>query len=245
MKKTMLIIAGALCSMSASANDQWEYGLGIGVIGTESPYQDVGTDTTVFPIIYAQKGNFSLLGNQAKYTLYSNGKMQFGVLGQYRIEGYEADDSKFLAGMDEREGAIELGLSASLQTQYGTIKTAFLTDASNTHDGHEVKLGWEKSMQLNAKWMLRPSAEINWRSSDLNNYYFGVKNSEATANRAVYTADSGMMYRAGVDAFYFIDPKQTVQIGLGITTWDNEIDDSSIVEHSSKPEVKAAYTFRF
>lgn len=59
MNKTMLIIAGALCSMSASANDQWEYGLGIGVIGTEGPYQDVGTDTTVFPIIYAQKGNLA------------------------------------------------------------------------------------------------------------------------------------------------------------------------------------------
>ncbi len=74
MKKSITIIAGMLCSLSVSANDQWTFG--VGALGAESPYQDVGTDTTVFPIIYAQKGNFSLLGNQAKYTLYSNGKMQ-------------------------------------------------------------------------------------------------------------------------------------------------------------------------
>lgn len=245
MKATIAVLTGMLCSLNVSANDQWKFGVGVGVISQKSPYKDVGTETNPFPVIYAQKGNFSLLGNQAEYQFYGNEILQFKVLGQYRLEGYEAGDSNYLTDMDEREGALELGLGASFNTPSGTWSTSILTDVSSTHEGYELALGWEKPFQLSPKWMIKPSAELSWRSSDLNNYYYGVKSNEATANRAAYSADSGMMYSAGVDALYFIDKQQTVQLGLGITSWDNEIDDSPLVERSSTPEVKAAYTFRF
>ncbi|WP_415892108.1 MipA/OmpV family protein [Neptuniibacter sp. PT8_73] len=245
MKSQIAIVTGILLSFNAAADEEWIFGVGAGVTSYESAYKGVGTETTVFPSLYAQKGNFLLAGNKVQYTLYGNSKFQVNLLGQYRFEGYEAGDSYMLNGMEERDGALEAGVSASFDTHYGILSASFVTDISDTHEGHELSVGWAKPYQLNAKWMVKPSLELNWRSDDLNNYYYGVKSNEATVQRAVYKADSSMSYRAGVDAFYVVDKQQTIQMGIGVNGWGSEIEDSPIVDRSNSPEVKAAYTFRF
>jgi len=232
-------------SFNATADDKWTFGIGAGVSSYESEYKGVGRENTAFPSLYAQKGQFLFAGNKAQYTLYGNSKFQVNLLGQYRFEGYEADDSYALQGMDERDGALEAGLSATIDTQYGILSASFLTDITDTHDGHELSVGWTKPYLVNANWIVKPSLELSWRSDDLNNYYYGVRSHEASAQRAVYTTDDSVTYRAGVDAFYIVDKQQTIRMGIGIKGWGDEIENSPLVDNSNRTEVKAAYTYRF
>ena len=72
--------------------------------------------------------------------------------------------------MEERESALELGIGASIQTSAGQFSSSLLSDVSDTHEGHQFSLGGDKKPPLNQHWELKSSAEINWRSKDLNNY---------------------------------------------------------------------------
>ena len=246
MKTTITsAIVCTLFSLNVAADDSWEFGLGLGVQSGKSLYKEIGTDTNVFPVIYAKKGNFQLVGNRAEYRFIDNGKFQLKALGHYRLEGFEADDSAFLNGMEERESALEFGIGASIQTSAGQFSSSLLSDVSGTHEGHELSLGWEKKFPLNQHWVIKPSAEINWRSEDLTNYYYGVHSSETSAGRNAYNADDGTSYNFSVDAFYHIDKQQALQIGVGVTGWSSDISDSPLVEHDSTTNIKAAYTFRF
>lgn len=240
-----VMMAGLLTTAAAQAADEWQFGLGAGVATERSPYVGVGTETDLLPLLSIEKGNFSFQGNELGYQLLSSELASLTLLGSYRGAGYEASDSRQLAGMEDRDGAFELGARAEMYTDLGTLSLTALGDASSTHDGYEVSLGWETHYQLSAQWMLSPGVQLSYQSKDLSNYYFGVRNSEATAERAAYTADSGAILSLGVDAMYLIDEQQSLMLGVGVDTFSNEIKDSSIVERSNSPHASLAYFYRF
>ncbi len=240
-----VMVAGLLITTAAQASEEWQFSLGAGVATERSPYVGVGTETDLFPLLSIEKGRFSFEGNAAGYEVLSSKLASLTVLGHYRGEGYDASDSRQLAGMEERDGAFELGARAEMYTDLGTLSVTALGDVSSTHDGYEVSLGWETSYQLNSQWVLSPSAQLSYRSKDLNNYYFGVRNSEATSERAAYIADSGAVLNLGVDAMYLIDEQQSLMLGAGVDTFSDEIKDSSIVERSNSPYAVLAYIYRF
>lgn len=227
------------------ANEESEFILGLGIGSGKSIYKGVGTETDIIPLFAYQNESFYIQGPEVGYHFIENGPLTFSALASYRLEGYESGDSRDLKGMDKRKGAFELGVSASYETDIGDWSMAALTDISNEHDGYEIALGWEKRMELTPRWSLTPGASISYRSKDLNNYYYGVKNSEATASRAAYTADSGTVFELGVSADYMIDPQQMVRFGASYQNFGSEISDSSIVEKDNTYQVSAAYIYRF
>lgn len=196
--KVMLpFILGIGFVSQVQANEEADFILGLGVSSEKSIYTGVGTETDIIPVFAYKKGDFYLKGPELGYHLLNDEAFQLTAIANYRLEGYEAGDSAALAGMDERKGAFELGVSASLDTHYGEWSAKALADVSNEHDGYELALGWEKRIELSRHWSLTPEASISYRSKDLNNYYYGVKAGEATANRAAYNADSGTVYGFG------------------------------------------------
>lgn len=239
------MVAGLLVTTAAQASDEWQFALGAGVSTERSPYVGVGTDTSLFPLLSIEKGNFSFQGNELGYQVLGSELASLTLLGSYRGAGYEASDSRQLAGMEDRDGAFELGARAEVYTDLGTLSLTALSDASSTHDGYEVSLGWETRYQLSAQWMLSPGVQLSYQSKDLSNYYFGVRNSEATAERAAYTADSSAILSLGVDAMYLIDEQQSLMLGVGVDTFSNAIKDSSIIERSNRPHASLAYIYRF
>ena len=241
-----VLMATALVVTSAQASDdEWDVALGIGVGASQSPYKGVGTETDVLPLLMIEKGNFSLSGPKASYDLYSSDVGYFSVLAAYRGEGFDASDSSDLTGMADRDGAFEMGLGAGMYTSVGEFSIEFLSDVSSEHDGYEVELGWENSFPLSDRCMLSPNASISYRSDDLNNHYYGVRASEATATRAAYTADAGMVGSLGVDAIWMIDEQQSLMMGVGIEFYGDEIKDSSIVDRDNSVGGHVAYVYRF
>ncbi|WP_271271009.1 MipA/OmpV family protein [Aliamphritea hakodatensis] len=247
MRKTMLLLpllGVAAAGVQAEENES-SFALGIGVASEDSIYKGVGTETEALPFFSYENGSFYIQGPEAGYYIIDNDDFKIGALARYRTDGYKASDSSDLKGMDERKGAFELGITASYDTDYGEWSATFAADASSEHEGNEIELGWEKSFPVSAKWSVTPEASVSYRSDDLNNYYYGVKASEATVNRAAYTADADTVYEIGISAMYQIDQQQMIRVGASYTSYGDEIADSSIVEDDKSTSVSLLYMYRF
>jgi len=245
------LISALMASASAQAAElgenpnEWQVAAGVGVGIERSPYKGVGTETNVLPLLMVEKGPFYLHGGELGYQMIRADQMTISLLANYRLEGYDASDSRDLNGMADRDGAFELGARGEMETDFGALSLTVLADVSDEHDGYEVELGWGTEYMLSPRLMLEPSIAYSYRSKDLNNYYFGVRASEANAQRAAYTADAGGLWDLGVAANYMLDEQQSIRGQLGVTVYGDEISDSSIVERDNSPYASVAYIYHF
>ena len=75
---------------------------------------------------------------------------------------------------------------------------------------------------------------LSWRSENLNNYYYGVRAKEATANRTVYKSGNSVNPYAGVVLDYQLAERWSI-FSMFRNEWlGNEITDSPIVDQDSK-----------
>ncbi|HFD13029.1 MAG TPA: MipA/OmpV family protein [Crenotrichaceae bacterium] len=91
----------------------------------------------------------------------------------------------------KRDFAVDGGLEIIYADVWGDLQLQVLSDISNTHKGVEVWASYGYTWEY-GNWKLTPSAGINWKSSHLLDYYYGVRRSEARDNRPAYEAGSGI-----------------------------------------------------
>ena len=90
----------------------------------------------------------------------------------------------------KRNLAVDGGLEIGYADVWGDLQLQILTDLSFTHKGAEVWASYAYPWQ-HGNWKIVPSVGISWKSHNLLNYYYGVRNSEVRLNRPAYTARSG------------------------------------------------------
>jgi outer membrane protein len=120
-----------------------------------------------------------------------------------------------------------------------------VTDVADNSDGSQIR-GEIFYKYRTGDWMFRPSAGFVWQSEDYNDYYYGVKSSEARSGRPAYSADDDINYRLGAVAIY--QQKTSPWMFIGGLRYDilgDEIDDSPIVEDDNEltAVLGVAYTF--
>lgn len=246
--KKLVILACVMCVQVIApsyAEDEKRWALGLGANYGDSIYKGVDSETTALPLVSYQRGNLEIQGPSVGYKIIDSDDFSVDAKLGYNGGGYKASDSSFLAGMDERKGTAEAGFSVGYETGYGDLELEFAHDIGSTHKGHKTQLGWSKDIPLSQQWMITPEASVTWQSADYNNYYYGVKSTEATANRAAYTAGSDTVWEVGVGAGYRIDQSQMIRLGASYQKYGNEITNSSIVDKDSSSEVNAMYVYRF
>ncbi len=253
MKKVLITLVGALVATStafadmptAKGDNQWHFGIGVGVESQISPYLGVDDQTGLIPAIMIEKGNFSLRGPNMNYRLFDNQKLSVSALARIREESLESNDSDELDGIEDRDTTLEVGFGLGYKTAIGDVNFKIYNDAEGTHDGFETSLGLQNKFRLSQGWSLTPTAQVSYRSEDLNDYYFGVSDAEATAERSAYTAGSTTSFQVGVAAQYKISRQQMLILDAKYSTLGGEIEDSPIVDASSFTGVKAIYIYRF
>lgn len=243
---TITAISLAVMTNIAIAQEQSSFGVGLALGHSESLYRDMDDKSGALPYINYKNGNFFIRGLETGYFFFGDeSSLQIGGLLRYRADGYDADDSDFMAGMDDRDNAVEGGLIATYPTMFGNFSVAALTDLSNKHEGYQLSADWFKPISLSDKWILTPKAGLSYHSDDLNNYYYGVKESEATAGRAAYEAGAGFTYSAGLSLTYLINQQHRLILGMTYKGYDNEVTDSSIVDASSTFNTGLIYSYKF
>src|SRR3989441_5139280 len=95
-----------------------------------------------------------------------------------------------LAGMTTRVPETDFGLSYEQRFEWGNVFGEVLRDASHNSGGTEWRLG-AGTERRRGRLKLAPYLMLAARNARLNDYYYGVSPSEATAARPAYHPGAG------------------------------------------------------
>jgi outer membrane protein len=135
-----------------------------------------------------------------------------------------------LSGMATRTTETEAGASFEQRFDWGNLFVEYLRDTSRTSGGTEVKLGLSYA-EYRGGFRLNPYFIASARDAKLNDYYYGVAPSEATADRSAYSAGGGVNGTIGFNVRYDLSRDWHVLAGVSATRWAGTVRDSTIVEN--------------
>lgn len=254
---SMFSLAGAVLAMSvsqATLADEFSVSTGkrpitagLGILYKDKPYRDYDSDekTNLVPVILYEGENFFVRGSSLGWKFVDTKALEFAVIGEYLADGYDSGDSDFLRGMSDRDPSFGVGAHVIWNPEAWGLKMTAVTDVADNSDGSQLR-GEVFYKHRAGDWLFRPSAGFVWQSDDYNDYYYGVKSSEARFGRPAYTADDDINFRLGAVAIYQEKTSPWMYIGgLRYDFFGDEIDDSPIVSDDNELTafIGVAYTF--
>ena len=195
--KYLVIFMLLLVNLSAQQSKQ-KLTIGAGPYFQSEPYK--GASTLILPspviffdnsVVYARWSRFGVYFLGDKKEDYSWG---FSLTVQPRTLGYKASDSDYLKGMSDRDSTLEGGLAFSASYKNSTyIEVMLLADVLNKYNS------WVSSVEVGDEFKVGnftfyPSAMVLYQPRKFVDYYYGVKNSEATLLRPAYSPDGGFAF---------------------------------------------------
>jgi len=220
---------------------QWGLGLGVGV--DNSPLRDFDDDVDALPLVLYEGRYLSVFGARVDYKLPSYGPLQFRLRARYANDGYEAKDSPYLAGMEERKGGLWLGGAAIWRSGLTSVASEF-TAATGDAEGKRFKLELNHEFRSGAV-TVTPRIGAEWYDKDYVDYYYGVRANEVRADRRAYRGDSSQAIEAGVRIGYAWQRRHNFFIDVSAKSLGSEIKDSPLVERSTESSVKLGYLYAF
>lgn len=220
-------------------------GLGIATRVQRSLYRGGGTRNDLFPLYLYEGKRVFLQSNRLGLKLDETPDRRFELFLGYRFEGFPYDRiPASLAGMDKRGPGADLGLSYQHRGAGGTLFGEILHDAGGGSNGTEMRAGYSYDWAL-GDLQLKPQITLAARSANLNNYYYGVRPSEATAARPAYEPGSGVNTELGLSALYRLSERWRLIGGVSATRWASGVRASPIVENRTQLAglVGLAYNF--
>jgi outer membrane protein len=128
----------------------------------------------------------------------------------------------------DRSYAVEAGIELLAGGRWGHLQVTAHQDVSNTHDGYEIDLEYGSGLRYE-RWYIEPLLGISFKSRSLNNYYWGVRASEANEAMPAYDAGSGFNLRGGVRAGYHFSRNWAVSFAARYERLNDEAAASPIV----------------
>lgn len=238
----LLFCSTVFAQVSQDANSTFL--LGPGVVITDKPYKGIDITVTPIPLLKFISGRFYISGAAAGYRLLADEGWTCDVIGKWRSDGYDADDSDRLNGMHNRNQTVDVGGEFTLTGDWGEVWVSAVTDTLGQHDGQEIKLGYAKPFVFD-KLTLSPSGGLIWQSNNLANYYYGVRADEAVAGRPAYHVGDSTNWFVGFRAQYQPDEKWTLMAGVTYQFLDSKIRKSPIVDDSFVISFLAGAMYKF
>lgn len=209
-------------------------GLGMAMRFENSPYRDAGTRHDFVPIYIYEGKRVFLEAYRVGLKLDATPDSRFDAFVGYRFEGFPYDRiPASLAGMANRGPGVDMGIGYRQRKEWGTLFGEVLTDAGSGSGGSEVRLGYRYDWQL-GKLQLQPQLTFAARDARLNNYYYGVRPSEATINRPAYEPGGGVNAELALSAAYRLSERWRLIGGVSATRWASGVRASPIVDNRTQ-----------
>jgi len=220
------------------------WGLGVGVAAIEKPYRDFDTETVGLPVVSFENKWISTSIPTFDVKLYSGHTLSFRLRARYAGDGYEADDSPFLAGMDERKASLWAGAAVVWKPGFATITGEFVGDAMGKSKGTRVRLQVDRRFAA-GRFGFTPRLAAEWVDDKYVDYYYGVRQSEVTATRAYYAGEATTNIHAGLRVDYTPTRHHTVFVDLGASRFGSTVKDSPLVDKPNQTLIGLGYVYRF
>ena len=245
-----VFVSGAVC-VATEGNGEGEarerkakISVGAGAIVTSKPYR--GTNARVYPVpMFSYEGRrFYFRGVAAGYRLFEGTNWSLAPVLSPRFDGYDENDSSALWGMDDRDVSLDAGLAFTLRGDWGVFGAALVTDVLGKHDGQELELSYSKPLRWE-KWTIAPALGLHWQSSNLVDYYYGVRVKERRAGRPAYDADEAVNPFVALRVQRRLGKKWNVLGAIQYEWFDDEISDSPIVDDNYDISVVTGVLYTF
>lgn len=222
--------------------------LGPGVVISEKAQKGADTEVIPIPLMLVEWGRLRIFGPQATFTFLGDRDASLSALVKMRSEGYNAKEGRNLRGMDDRDRTVEGGLAYQMNLDWATLGVEWTSDLLKEHGGHEVR--WTLSRRFDnmlniQRLAITPTVGANWRSKQLNDYYYGVEAHEATAARPKYNVGDSFGLLAGIRAEAPLWQNWTLFTSVFSEWLDEEITDSPIVDKHYRLTIIAGAMYKF
>ena len=224
------------------ASSQW--GLGIGVAMERKPYRDFDDKAKALPMLTYENKWVSIAIPSVDVKLPSAGPVSLRLRARYAADGYDADDSPFLNGMDKRKGSLWLGGAAIWRNDIANLSAELLADGSGNSKGTRFKVQVDRRFSSGA-FGFTPRLATHWVDRKYVDYYYGVAAAEARSDRAEYAGKATANIEVGLRVDYAVAPKQTVFLDVSATSLGSGIKNSPLVGRSNQTGVRLGYVYRF
>ncbi|MGD8476750.1 MAG: MipA/OmpV family protein [Burkholderiales bacterium] len=206
--------------------------VGVAVQTATSPYESVGQVMDLMPIYVYEGEMFYLHSYRAGFKLPVTEGLKFDVFISSRFEGFPYDEiPESLADMQPRNPGLDGGLALRYSSPVGDFALQFTNDISTESNGSEFIAGYGFKWR-HGRFLWHPFVRVAFRDTDLNDYYYGVHEDEATPERAAYEAGDGYNFEFGLSTNYRISRNWRLLAGVAAERLSNEIQDSPIVDKS-------------
>lgn len=221
------------------------FGVGVGLLPQFSGSNELRV--LALPIIrasYRDKLYFNVL--QAGVWLWDaeDKSLRIGLAIEPRF-GWESKSGSRVDGMEKRDFSFEGGPNVQWRTPVGVVNASLSQDLGGASNGQNAQLQFIRPLLTGQTLRLNGFAGLQWFSSKMNDYYFGVRANEATATRPQYTAGSTTNLQFGVNGSYQVTRRGSVLFGAIINRLGDEATQSPIVETRWQPVVFAGYGITF
>jgi len=219
--------------------------LGIGAAYTESLYSGVDSETHAIPLLNLKYQRFFLKGFTLGFNAIQTEKMSADLVLIPLFQGYDASDSDDLSGMDDRGPSAYLGPQVTVRMKPINLTAFAAQDVTGRTTGAIAGAKVGTGLPLSNKLVLVPSIGATYWDSDVTDYYFGVKDSEATSTRAAYSPSGTWVYTGSVSAMYELTQSFLARLTYSYTYYGSEIDDSPITDKDSANTVMLGVSYLF
>lgn len=200
-------------------------------------YQDADNINLLVPVLEYRGDIIFLKDGELGAKLLSTGETEHGVLSGGLLLGGQAsylddkdtyEDDSALIGLEERESIAEAGVYLRHKNEMGQAKLKFFGDLHSEKYGNRAEAQYIFALNKE-QWQLNQSITLIWEDSDRIDHFYGVSQSESTANRAEYKGQSAINLALGIDGQYRVNKNWDVKAAVGYVFLDDAITDSSIV----------------
>lgn len=228
----------------AGTADASRWSLGIGAVTLQKAYREMDRESLVLPVISYESKWISATLPTLDVKLFTGESVSLRLRSRLSREGYEAEDSPFLEGMDERKGGLWLGGAIIWKTGLAHLTAEILGDASGYSKGTRAKLQSERRFAFGA-FGLTPRLAAEWVDDQYVSYYYGVKASEVRSGRGLYEGKATTNTEAGLRADYTLARRHTVFLDLRAIQSGSTIKESPLVGHTTQTAASLGYIYRF
>ena len=172
---------------------------GVGAIYVSSLYKGQEYRFQPIPSFSINYGRFSMFGPRLAYRVLGEQGNGISLIALPAFfDGYDAEDSPALSGMDARKGTANVGASFNYRIKGITLLGSYTKDILGIHGGSSASLSLRTGIPINVIFKSLPftfigfGAGVRYSSESFVNYYYGVKQSEAALDRPAYFSTSAL-----------------------------------------------------
>ncbi len=237
-----LLVSGlsltTLLPLSVSA----EWGVGISMETAQSMYKKNNTNDKELmiqatPRIEYNGERLKIHNGKLSYAAIQADKYAIDLLATSKNYGYKAKDKDIFKGMSERKPSLDMGVRLRSENTYIPMSIDVTKDIYKSK-GAEIGLSIGGIKPLKKHWTgqhsvsIAPIAGLDWQSKKVVDYYYGVKDSEATAIRKAHKGKAAITPFLGLEMEAKVSKHFAITGGAKYKRLPSAITDSSLTKNN-------------